>query len=213
MIVVKNVNKKFHEDYNALLNVSFSTEERPLVIVGEDGAGKTTLLEILAGLDKNYCGEIYINGEERKLIKNENLPISYIATDPVLFKFKTVYKNLEYVFKIKNKKIIKNEIQLKLGQIAKDLNIIELLNKRVYKLRMFEKKMVCLARAAIKNSKIILIDEPFFKLNSFEISSLWQSILSVSSKLSSDLIVSEKGQNIGYFNDCEILKMDFGTIS
>ena len=212
MIVAKNVSKKYHDDHNALMNISFSTEERPFVIIGDDDAGKTTLLEILSGLEGDYEGEIFINGKERRELGNDALSISYIATEPILFKFKSVYKNLEYVFKIVGEKIDKNEIQKRIGVVARELNIIELLDKKVYKLNLFQKKMVCVARALLKNSKIIFVDEPFFKLNNFEMSALWRNMVSVASKLSSDLVVAEKPQNIGYFDDCSILKIDFGTI-
>lgn len=212
MIVAKNVSKKFHEDHYALMNINFSTEERPFVVIGEDGSGKTALLEIIAGVECDYEGEIFINGRERRELKNNDFPISYVTKEPVLFKFKTVYKNLEYVFKVTGSKINKDEVRKLIGEVAKDFNIIELLNKRVYTLNEFEKKLICLARISLKKSKIIILDEPFFKLNKFEISSLWQAILSVTNKLSSDLIVAETGQNLAYFDDCSILKLDFGTV-
>ena len=96
MIIAKNVSKKFHEDHYALMNINFSTEERPLVVVGDEGAGKTLLLEIIAGLEKDYDGELFIDGKERKTLNNDSVNISYITSEPVLFKFKTVYKNLEH---------------------------------------------------------------------------------------------------------------------
>ena len=212
MIVAKNISKKFHDDHYALMNISFSTEERPLVVIGEDGAGKTELLEIIAGVEKSYEGELYINGDERRTIENNDLKISFITKKPTLFKFKSVYKNLEYVFKVGGNKFDKIKARKKIGEVAKELNIIGLLEKPVFKLNEFEKKLVCLSRILLKESSVILIDEPFFKLNNFEISSLWQNILLVSRKLSSDLIVADTGQNIAYFDECLVLKVEYGTI-
>lgn len=211
MIVIKNVSKKFHDDHYALMNISFSTEDRPNVVVGQSGSGKTTLLNIIAGLERDYEGEVFINGTERRELKNEVLKISYITKIPVLFSWRSVYKNLEYVFKVENKKFNRADARNKIKQVAEEFGLIGVLDKPVRKLAELEKKLVCLARAVLKNSSIIIVDEPFFKLTQFEISTLWQSMVLGMRKLSCDLVLADNGQNMACFDECNILKIEFGT--
>lgn len=212
MIVVRNLTKNFYDDHSALLNISFSTEERPFVVVGEEGAGKSTLLNILAGLDLDYEGTVLINGVDRKAINNQDLKISYITKNPVFLDKKSVYDNLKYVFKVEGLKLDKKEIVSKIKEVCDSLNLVGLLDKKIKKLNIFEKRLVAVARAVLKKSTVWLVDEPFFDLNSFEVSALWQALFREANKLSSDLIIADNGQNTAYFEDCEILKLNFGTI-
>lgn len=211
MIEIKNLTKKFHADHDALCNISHRSDTRPLVIVGDQGSGKTVLLEILSGLDNEYDGEVLINEVERKGLSNKDIKISYITKIPTLFERKSVFFNLEYVFKVSGEKHEKNTIMQKIKEVAEELEIFDILSMRVKKLNIYQKRLVCLARAWLKQSKIIVVDEPFFRLLNFEKSSLWQSILLVTRKLSSDLIVAEKSENLAYFVGCNILKLEYGT--
>ena len=122
-----------------------------------------------------------------------------------------MYKNLEYVFKVDDKKFDRVKTRELIKQVAEEFGLVGVLDKRVRRLGDFEKKLICLARAVLKNSSIIVIDEPFFKMIKCEISSLWQYINSAISKLSCDLIVADNGENMAYFDGCNILKIEFGT--
>lgn len=211
MIEIKNLTKSFYADHDALMNITHKTDGRPFIVIGEEDSGKTILLEVLAGLDKEYCGEVLIDGVERKGVGLDDVNISYITKDPVLFERKTVYENLEYVFKVKNQKYDKKEASKKIKEVAEELEIFDILTQKVKRLNLFQKRLVCVARARLKNSKIVLIDEPFFELYNFEKASLWQSILSVVNKLSSEVVVAEKGENLGYFVGCNVLRLEHGT--
>jgi len=211
MIKIKNLTKKFYDDHDAICNLSCEFNDEPWIVVGEDMSGKTTLLNILAGLDVDYSGEVSIGGVDRKILKNEDSSISYIMAEPILFENKSVYYNLLYVFKTLKKEFDKQKADGEIKAVCEDLNLFGLLDKKVKKCNLFEKRLVCLARAILKKSNLILIDEPFSNLLKFEILSLWQTILSVASKLSSGLVVAEKPENLAYFNSANILKLDFGV--
>ena len=210
MIEVKNLTKNYNPDFSALLNLSFVVDKKPLAVIGYNCAGKTTLLNILAGLDNNYSGDVIINGVNRRDLKNEENIISYIMDPVVLFENKSVYDNLKYVYKVSGE-TDKEKINKEIKAVAEELHLFGVLTKKVRKCNYFEKLLVCVGRILIKKPKIIMVDEPLKDLLNFEKRSLLQTLVSVASKLSSDLIVAEYGQNLAYFNDFEILKLDFGT--
>ena len=211
MIEIKNLTRKFHADFDALHNLTYEFNSSPSVIIGSDMSGKTTLLNILAGLDSEYSGEVFIDGVERKEIDNKDAGISYIMAEPVLFERKSVYDNLLYVFKVENKKYDKAVANQKIKEVAEVLEIFGILDKKIKKCNLFEKRLVCLGRAVLKNAKIILFDEPFSKLLPFEFATLWQATLLVMNKLSCGVLVVENTANMPYFKDVDILKLDFGV--
>ena len=122
-----------------------------------------------------------------------------------------MFYNLLYVYKVRNKKFDKDIAIEEIKDVALRLNLFGVLDRKVKKLNLFEKRLVCIARAILKKSNIWLMDEPLSGLTNFEITSLWQTATLEVDKLSGDLILSEKGENMAYFNDCEILKLSFGS--
>lgn len=212
MIEITNLTKNFCDDHSALLNVSHKMDNRPMVVLGEEGAGKTVLMNIIVGLDKDYDGEVKVCGVDRKKLPLENSGISYITKDAVAFNNKSVFDNLFYVFKVLDKNYDKKLAAQKIKAVAEELEIFGILDKRFGKLSMLDKKLVCVARAMLKQAKIIVVDEPFYKLLNFEKAGLWQALHFASSKLSCGLVVAELPQNSAYFEGCDIIKLSFGTI-
>lgn len=211
MIEIKNLTKKFNDDFDAICNLTHNFNAGVTAVVGSDMSGKTTLLNIIAGLDKEYSGEVLIGGEDRKQVQNQNLKISYVTETPTLFERKTVYENLRYAIKVDNPKTSEQDIQNQIKAVSEELVLFGILNKKVKRCNLFEKRLVCLARAVLKKSQILLVDEPFKNLLNFEIASLWRTLLSLTSKLSSTTIIAENTQNLGYFDGVEVLKLDFGV--
>lgn len=211
MIEIKNLTKKFNEDFDAICDLTYNFNAGVTAVVGSDMSGKTTLLNIIAGLDKEYSGEVVICGEDRKKLQNQDLKISYLTETPTLFERKTVYENLRYAIKVDCPKTSEQDIQNKIKTVSEDLVLFGILNKKVKRCNLFEKRLVCLARAVLKKSEILLVDEPFKNLLNFEIASLWRTLLLLTSKLSSITIIAENAQNLGYFDGVEVLKLDFGV--
>lgn len=211
MLEIKNLTKNYNSNFSALYNVSFKTDIRPTVIIGKEGAGKTTLLNILAGVEKDFDGDVFVNDFNRRDLKNENAKISYITKEPTLFLNKSVYYNLEYVFKVDDDKYDKLIVQNEIKRVCEGLEIFDILNKRAKKCSLFEQRLICLARAILKKSNVLLVDEPFFGLLNFECAQLWQAMVLWIGKLSGDLIVAENGENMAYFDGCNVVMLDAGV--
>lgn len=171
--VVNDINYRFPSGDIGLRNISFSEGQGKLIgIMGASGAGKTTLLNVLAGMAKPTEGAVIINGYNLYNEK-ENLEgvIGYIPQDDLLIEELTVFQNLYY-----NAKLCFND--------KSDDEIIELVNKTLSNLGLFERKdlkvgsplnkmisggqrkRLNIALELIREPSILFVDEPTSGLSS-----------------------------------------------
>ena len=168
LLKLVNVSKFYHNKKNVStgfnkINLSLDQGEF-VVITGESGSGKSTLLNVISGLDSYEEGELYINGEEtshytekdyedyrRKYIgnifQNFNLVNSY-----------TVYQNIELVLLLNGEK--KRDIKKKILEVIDLVKLTKFKNTKASKLSGGQKQRVAIARALVKNTPIIVADEP-----------------------------------------------------
>ncbi len=168
MIEIKNVTKVYGKDNNliiALDNVNLTVESGALVgIIGESGSGKSTLLNLIGALDMPTEGSIFVDGVDITKF-NENQSAEYRRNN-LGFVFQNFY--LEQDFDVlKNVEIplmIQGVDKKKRSEIAKDmlvsLGLGEKIHRRIDELSAGQLQRVCIARALVNNSKIILADEP-----------------------------------------------------
>lgn len=157
MIEIKDLCKSF-EDKILFENLSMKIEDGEFVIFsGESGCGKTTLLNMIGSLESIDSGNIYVNGKDISLKKNQRnylqYEVGFLFQNFALVEGKTVRQNLEMV-----KKKIRSEMT-----IEKTLEYVGLADKidtKVYKLSGGEQQRVALARLWLKKCSIILADEP-----------------------------------------------------
>lgn len=183
MIVLKNVNKTYSTKekgkVRALLDINISFPEKGLcLILGKSGSGKTTLLNILGGLDNKYSGDFYICNKKIKEVKEYDKfrkdYVSFVFQDFNLIDDLTVEDNLLLGYRFSSDKYYK--------KVSDVLNIVGLkgYEKRYPKeLSGGEQQRIAVARALIKDSKILLADEPTGNLdkeNSEEIYNLLKEI-------------------------------------
>jgi molybdate/tungstate transport system ATP-binding protein len=152
-IELKNINKRF-QDF-ALFNIDFQV--RPgefFVILGPSGAGKTLILEIIAGLIKPDSGTM--SGIDRK-------KVGFIYQDYWLFPHLNVFDNIAYGLKVR--KQAKQKIILTVKEVAGQLEIDHLLDRRTDHLSGGEKQRVAIARAMAISPDVYLFDEPTSSLD------------------------------------------------
>lgn len=155
----------------AIDNISFSVSEGEFVaIMGSSGSGKTTLLNIISTIDKVTSGHIYVGGEDITSLRGEDLnrfrreELGFIFQDFNLLDSLTAYENIAIALSIQN--CDANEIEERVNNISKELNIKDVLQKFPYQMSGGQKQRVASARAIITNPKLVLADEPTGALDS-----------------------------------------------
>jgi len=168
-IELRNVKKTYivgEQKFNALDGVDLSINEGEFVVIlGPSGAGKSTLLNLLGGMDKATSGDIFV-GEENISKYNEKQLTKYRANDVgFIFQFYNIMPTLtveENVNLIKD--VTKNTKNAK--DVLKSVGLSRHANKFPQELSGGEQQRVSIARAIMKNPKILLCDEPTGALDS-----------------------------------------------
>ncbi len=161
MIEIKGVSKKFSGF--ALRNIDISIEEGEFVgILGQSGSGKSTLLSLVAGLDKDYDGEILINGKNpSKIIKDGE--VAMVFQNDLLLPHLNVAENIAFGLKIK--RVPKDEIEKRVKEAIIEMDLAGKEKRFPNELSGGEKQRVAIGRAIVTRPKLLLLDEPFSALD------------------------------------------------
>lgn len=174
VLEVKNIEKYYGNKSNltkAIDNISFNVKSGEFVgIMGASGSGKTTLLNCVSTIDRVTAGHIIINGEDITKLKGNKLnkfrreELGFIFQDFNLLDTLTIYENIALALTIQ--KVNAKEIDNRVHEIAKKLDILGILNKYPYQVSGGQKQRCASARAIITSPKIVLADEPTGALDS-----------------------------------------------
>jgi len=136
-------------------------------ILAPTGAGKTTLLRIMSGIDSPTSGKVYYDDEDVTNLAVQERGISMVYQEFINYPSLTIYENVASPLRVarKGKKLTKEEIDKKVKGITKFLKIDHLLNHIPAELSGGEQQRTAIARALIKGSKFIFLDEPLANLD------------------------------------------------
>ena len=178
----------------ALNNISFSVEKKEFVaIMGASGSGKTTLLNCISTIDRVTAGHIFVAGEDITKLKGNSLnkfrreELGFIFQDFNLLDTLTAYENIALALSIQNVNV--NEIDQRIKEVAKKLNIKDVLDKYPYQMSGGQKQRVASARAIITNPKLILADEPTGALDSKSSKMLLESFNYLNQELDATILM------------------------
>ena len=161
MIELRNINKGF-DDRIVLENLNYNFYEgNSYALIGASGAGKTTLLNIIGKLEEVDSGDIIVNDINLNNIKEKDYfknYLSYLFQNFGLIENKSIQENLMLAFI--GEKIGKLEKQQKMNEALKRVHLNVKLNRKIYTLSGGEAQRVALAKTILKDSPIILADEP-----------------------------------------------------
>ena len=197
VLEVKNIEKYYGNKSNltkAIDNISFTIEKGEFVgIMGASGSGKTTLLNCISTIDRVTVGKIIINNQDITRLKGNNLnkfrreELGFIFQDFNLLDTLTAYENIALALTIQ--KVKPKEIEERVQEIAKKLEITDILNKYPYQISGGQKQRVASARAIITNPKLVLADEPTGALDSKSARQLLESFENLNQKLSATILM------------------------
>ncbi|MGL5000689.1 MAG: ABC transporter ATP-binding protein [Cetobacterium sp.] len=161
MIEIKEVSKIFSGF--TLKNINIFIEKGEFVgILGQSGSGKSTVLSLIAGLEREYSGEILILGKKPcEMTKDGN--IAMVFQKDLLLPHLNVWENIAFGLKIK--KIKKTEIEKRVNEAILEMELSGKEKRFPNELSGGERQRVSIARAIVTRPKLLLMDEPFSALD------------------------------------------------
>ena len=163
-----NRNKKIKEDVVAVNDFNFTIPDGKLIgLLGPSGCGKSTALNLICGLEKPSEGKIYFGDKDVTDIAPEKRGVGLVFQNYALYPHLTVYENIK--FPLENfrgdKKLSKEEMDAKVKEAAKLVQIEGLLDRRPNEMSGGQQQRVAIARALVKRPQVLLLDEPLSNLD------------------------------------------------
>ena len=161
---IKDAFKRYPNGAEAVKGVSVDVEDGELVVfVGPSGCGKSTLLRMVAGLESVTGGEIELAGRVVNDLEPAERNIAMVFQNYALYPHMSVRKNLAYG--LKNRGTPKEEIDRKVEEAGKLLQISEFLDRKPSQLSGGQRQRVAMGRAIVRDPAIFLFDEPLSNLD------------------------------------------------
>lgn len=209
-IVIENVCKKFGT-FTAVKSSSFTVEDGEFfMLLGPSGCGKTTTLRMIAGLEFPTSGKIYIDDEEVGQKPASKRDIAFVFQLFALYPHMTVRQNIRYP--LTNQKYSKAEITKKVAEVAKILDIENILDKSVDGLSGGDRQRVALGRAIVRKPKVFLMDEPLGALDAEFRERMAEELRSLHNSISATTIYVTHDQLEAMQMGDKILVMNHGVI-
>ncbi len=160
---LENVSKYFGR-VAAVIDLNIHVRDGEFVaLLGPSGCGKTTTLLMIAGIYKPSRGRIFFDDEDVTDLPPKDRNVGMVFQSYALYPHMTVYDNI--AFPLKLKKTPKSEIDRKVREVARLLQIEELLDRKPGQLSGGQQQRVALGRALAKEPDVLLLDEPLSNLD------------------------------------------------
>ncbi len=179
---LKHVYKRYPNGFEAVKDFNLDVADKEFIIfVGPSGCGKSTTLRMIAGLEEISEGEFDIDGKRMNDVEPKDRDIAMVFQNYALYPHMTVYNNMAFALKLR--KVPKDEIDKKVRNAARILDLEKLLDRKPKALSGGQRQRVAMGRAIVREPKVFLMDEPLSNLDAklrvqmrSEISSLHQRL-------------------------------------
>ncbi len=211
MINLKNITFQFQSDKATNMHFDLTINQgEKVAVIGASGTGKSTLLNLIAGFLFADSGEIWLDGSNHSQSKPHQRPISMLFQDHNLFNHLTVADNIGLGIQPNLK--LSNVEKQQIIDIAEQVGLSDMLNKKPEQLSGGQQQRVALARCLLRDKPILLLDEPFSALDK----GLRQEMLALLAQLCDKknltlLIVTHQIEEIEQFVD-RIIEVKHGKI-
>lgn len=163
-VKLQGLTKKFDSKFVVeQLNLDIHAGEL-LVLLGPSGSGKTTTLRMIAGLEHQNSGHIFVGSECVDSLAPKDRNIAMVFQDYALYPHMSVFDNIAFPLRIR-KNLAEKEIRGRVEKTAKLLGLRDLLNRKPNQTSGGEQQRVALARAIVRDSRLFLMDEPLANLD------------------------------------------------
>lgn len=163
-IKLENIRKTYEDGTTVIENLNLDIKDKEFIIlVGPSGCGKSTTLRMIAGLEEISDGNLYIGDKRVNDVSPKDRDIAMVFQSYALYPHMSVYKNM--AFGLKNRKVPKDEIDRKVKEAAKMLDIESYLHRKPRALSGGQRQRVALGRAMVREPSVFLLDEPLSNLD------------------------------------------------
>ena len=163
-VTLRGVEKTYPNGFKAVHGVDLNIQEGEfMVFVGPSGCAKSTTLRMIAGLEDISEGDVYIGDKRVNDLPPKDRGISMVFQNYALYPHMSVYENM--AFGLKQQKLPKHEIDERISEAAKTLDIEHLLNNKPGEMSGGQRQRVALGRAMVRKPDVFLFDEPLSNLD------------------------------------------------
>ena len=208
-IEIKNLNKQYN-NIEAVKNINFTINKGTIIgLLGPNGSGKSTTLGMMLGLIKPTSGTVIINGKNIEHNRTNLLEkMNFISPYVELPKKLTIEENL----KVYGRMYGVNNLQDKISDLMKELNLTEFKKRKTGELSSGQKNRVSLAKALINDPEILLLDEPTASLDPDVGDYIRSYIENFASKKNATILLASHNMNEVERLCSEVMMMKSGTI-
>ena len=162
-ITLKNLSKKWGS-FIAVDNINLEIFDKEfLVLLGPSGCGKTTTMRMIAGLEQETTGEIYINDIKVNEMEPKDRDVAMVFQSYGLYPNMNVFENIRFPLKIR--KTDPNTHSKRVERAAEMVELTEYLHRKPSELSGGQRQRVALARAIVREPNVFLMDEPLSNLD------------------------------------------------
>ena len=161
---LQHVDKIYDNNVQAVFDFNLEVKDKEFIVfVGPSGCGKSTTLRMIAGLEEISAGDFYIDGKRMNDVEPKDRDIAMVFQSYALYPHMSVYENM--AFGLKLRKYSKEEIDKRVHEAARILEIEPYLDRKPKALSGGQRQRVALGRAIVRNAKVFLMDEPLSNLD------------------------------------------------
>ena len=210
-ISLKGIYKIYPGDVTAVRDFNLEIEDKEFIIlVGPSGCGKSTTLRMIAGLEEISKGELYIGDRLVNDVPPKDRDIAMVFQNYALYPHMTVYKNM--AFGLELRKTPKDEIDKRVREAARILDIEHLLDRKPKALSGGQRQRVALGRAMVRNPAVFLLDEPLSNLDAKLRTAMRTEIIKLHQRLGTTFIYVTHDQTEAMTMGDRIVVMKDGVI-
>ncbi|MBP1314611.1 sn-glycerol-3-phosphate ABC transporter ATP-binding protein UgpC [Herbaspirillum huttiense F1] len=163
-ISLRAAQKAYGDAPPVIRNVDLDIGEHEFcVFLGPSGCGKSTLLRSIAGLEDLTSGDLFIGGKRVNDVPSAQRSVAMVFQSYALFPHMTVYENMSFGLTLA--KLPKAEIEQKVREAARILQLEELLQRKPKELSGGQRQRVAIGRAIVRRPGVFLFDEPLSNLD------------------------------------------------
>ena len=162
-LTISNLQKSFGKT-RVINDISFTVQEGEFcILLGPSGCGKTTVLRMIAGLEQQDRGEIFIDDHEVSRLTPKERDVAMVFQSYALYPHMNAYENM--AFSLKMQKRPKNEVDRTVRATAQLLGLEDFLDRKPKELSGGQRQRVAIGRAIVRNPRLFLFDEPLSNLD------------------------------------------------